>query len=355
MRADLTWASFVVAGLVAVGGLLATLRGVTIPVLVALGLAYVLDPIVDRLERRGWSRTRSILVLGGGLLLSAGGALALVVPATLRQATRLPGYLRDLSARAVPLAESLLGRELPTDVKSIGAELSANAADLASQAGPAVGQFLLKAAGGTASLVGTVGGLALVPLFLFYFLRDFDRLKDDAAELLPAASRAQIRSRFSETDDVLAAFVRGQLTVAAILGTIYATGLTISGVKLGLAIGLLAGLASLVPVAGVVVGVSLTAVAIIVDWHDGSHLTAIGAAITFVVGQGLEGSVITPRIVGEKVGLSPVAVMIAVLAFGELFGLAGMLFAVPLAAVLKVVARVLLGHYRGSGLFRGPA
>ena len=335
--------------------LLSMVRGVAVPVLLAFSLAYMLDPLIDKLEARGWSRTTSILVLGGAIVAALATGIAFLVPAGVRQAMKLPGYVQELSVKAVPLAERLLGRELPHTFKELAAEAGTQASDLASQVGPAVGQFLVKAAGGTASAIGTVFGLALVPLFLFYFLRDFDTIKGQAASLLPPRYREQIAGRFAEIDDVLAAFVRGQLTVACILAAIYSTGLTLSGVKLGLAIGVIAGFARLVPVAGVLVGVALSAVAILVDWHDGSHLVAIGAAVTFVVGQALEGSVITPKIVGEKVGLSAVVVMIAVLAFSEIFGFVGMLLAVPLAAVLKVVLRVLLMRFRESSLFRADA
>jgi predicted PurR-regulated permease PerM len=312
----------------------------------------LLDPLIDRFEGRGWPRSTAIFLLGGLLLAALGVAAALLVPQLVRQAERLPEYVQDLSVRAVPLVESLLGRELPHTMKELASEAGVWASELAGKVGPAVGQFLVKAAGGTAAAVGTVLGLALVPVFLFYFLRDFDTIKGTAAELLPPRYRAQIVGRFSEIDRVLAAFVRGQLTVAAILAAIYATGLTAAGVKLGLVIGVIAGLASIVPVAGVAVGVLLTALAILVDWHDGSTLTVVGAAVTFGVGQVLEGSVITPRIVGEKVGLSAAWVMIAVLGFAEIFGFVGMLLAVPMAAVLKVVIRVLLERFRESQSFR---
>jgi predicted PurR-regulated permease PerM len=196
-------------------------------------------------------------------------------------------------------------------------------------------------------------GALLIPVFLFYFLRDFDRMKAAVARLLPPRDRQQIRARFTEIDTVCAAFVRGQATVAAILGIVYAVGLTLAGVKLGLLIGLLAGVASLVPFAGPAVGLALSGVAVVVDWHEGSLWIAAFAALTFVVGQILEGYVITPRVVGEKVGLSPVAVMLAVLAFGELLGFAGLLLAVPVAAVGKVVGGVLVRNYRKSAFF-GP-
>ncbi len=355
VRVDLAWAAAVLGLTCLAFLLLRFVPGVALPVLLSLGLAWALDPLVDLFEARGWSRTLAIVALGGVLGVAIGAALAFLVPALIDQATRLPGYLQALAGRALPLAEELLGEPLPADWHQLATEFSGRASAVAAKIGPAAGRLLLQAAGGTATAVSQILGLALVPLFLFYFLRDFDEMKGRATALLPPRHRAQIVGRFREIDEVLAAFVRGQATVAAILGAIYAAGLTLAGVKLGLVIGLVAGIASLVPFAGVAIGAVLAAVAVLVDWHEGSLWVAAGAAATFAVGQALEGSVITPRVVGEKVGLPAVVVMLAVLAFGELLGFAGLLLAVPLAALLKVVLRVLVARYRASDWYVAAA
>lgn len=348
VRVDLAWAAGVLACTAVAFLLLRLVPSVALPVLLSLALAWILDPLVDRFEARGWSRTAAICLLGGLLAAALAAGLAWLVPALVEQVARLPEYLAALGGRLLPLAERILDRPLPATWHELSAEATGRAASLLREVGPAAGRLALRAAGGTASALSAVLGLLLVPLFVFYFLRDFDEMKARAALLLPPRHRAQVRARFEAIDRILAAFVRGQLMVALILGAIYAVGLTAAGVKLGLAIGLLAGIASLVPYAGAAFGAVLAAIAILVDWHPGSHWVAVGAAVTFVVGQVLEGNVITPRIVGEKVGLPSVVVMLAVLAFGELLGFAGVVVAVPLAALLKVVFQVLLGHYRAS-------
>ena len=351
VRVDLAWAAAVVALTVAAFLLLHALPGMALPVLLSLARAWVLDPVVDRFEVRGWSRTSAILLLGGALVVVLGAALAFIVPALIEQAMRLPDYVAALGTRLLPLAEELTDTRLPADWHELGQEYAGRAAALAREVGPAAGRFLLRAAGGTATAMAQVLAFALVPIFVFYFLRDFDLMKERATLLLPLRHRARIVGRFREIDGVLAAFVRGQLTVAAILGAIYAVGLTLSGVKLGLVIGLVAGFAAMIPYAGMVLGLALAAVAVLVDWHTGSLWVAAGATATFVVGQALEGNLITPKIVGDKVGLPAVVVMLAVLAFGEILGFAGIVLAVPLAAVLKVVLRVLVEHYRASAWY----
>lgn len=342
-----------VASLAAAFLLLDRVRGVAVPVLLSLALAWLFDPVVSRLEARGWSRTTAIGALAAVLTVVVGVAVAMVVPALVEQARRLPDYLRGVSGVLVPLLERFFDVEVPSTWRELLSEYAGKAAGLLQRIGPQLGSLLLRAVGGTASAISTILGLALVPLVVFYFLRDFPEMKRRAAELLPPRFRPAVVARCAEIDEILAAFVRGQLTVAAILGAIYAVGLTASGVKLGLVIGLLTGLASIVPFVGMTLGVALAAIAILVDWHDGSHWVAAGAAVTFVVGQVLEGNVITPRVVGEKVGLPPVVVMLAVLTFGELFGFLGLLLAVPLAAVGKVVLRVLVERYRTSRLYLG--
>lgn len=353
LRADLVWAATVLLCTAGAFLLLEGLRGVAVPVLIALGLAWALDPLIDRFEARGWSRTTAIVLLGAASVAVVGAVVAFLVPTIVAEAQAFPAWLQATTTRLLPLAERLLDRPLPASLHELSAELSAHAAAWTGRAGP----LLLKAVGGTASAASAIFGLALIPVLLFYFLRDFDRLKGRLALLFPPRYRAHVAGRFHEIDGVLAAFVRGQATVAAILGCIYAAGLTASGVKMGLVIGGVAGLFSLVPFAGVASGLVLSAVAILADLHDGSLWTAAGAGATFAVGQILEGYVITPRIVGEKVGLSAAAVILAVLVFGELFGFTGLLLAVPLAAVLQVVARVLLTRYLASGWYRknGPS
>lgn len=157
--------------------------------------------------------------------------------------------------------------------------------------------------------------------------------------------------RFAEVDEVLSAFVRGQLIVGGVLSVIYAAGLSAARIDMAIVIGVIAGFGNMVPYLGTGVGIVLSLVGLMLSWQGPWQLAAVAA--TFVIGQMLEGFVITPRIVGEKVGLAPVAIILAILAFGELFGFVGILLAVPVAAILKVVLSVVVERYRRTRLYTG--
>ncbi|RYZ35285.1 MAG: AI-2E family transporter, partial [Myxococcaceae bacterium] len=208
-------------------------------------------------------------------------------------------------------------------------------------------------AGNTARFVATLLGLSVVPVLAFFFLQDYPRIMGSIRDLLPRRSVALVSQRFREVDEVLSAFVQGQLAVGAILSVIYAVGLSVARIDLAIAIGLIAGFGNMVPYLGTGIGVVLALMGVLLSWQGPWQLAVVAA--TFVVGQMLEGFVITPRVVGEKVGLSAVAVILAVLAFGELFGFVGILLAVPASAILKVVLSVVIQRYRRTDLYKGGA
>jgi predicted PurR-regulated permease PerM len=192
----------------------------------------------------------------------------------------------------------------------------------------------------------------MIPVFAFYLLRDFDLITERVDHLIPRRLRPAFRARFTEIDQVLSAFIRGQLMVAGILVVLYAIGLSLVGLPLALVIALFAGLGNMVPYVGTTIGVSLATLMVLLDWQGLGHLAAIYGV--FVGVQFLEGWVITPRVVGESVASRPLAVIIAILVFGELFGFVGILVAVPLAAVLKILIRVAIDEYRASELYADP-
>ena len=204
--------------------------------------------------------------------------------------------------------------------------------------------------GGTVSVIASLAGVVMIPVFAFYLLRDFDRLVAYVHDLVPAGYREPVSARFREIDEAMSSFIRGQLTVAAILACLYSLGLWLVGIPLALVVGLVAGLGNMIPYVGTTIGLILATLMSLLDWHGFGHLLLVYGV--FVVVEGLQGWVITPKIVGESVGLSPFTVIIAVLVFGELLGFFGVLVAVPLAAVLKILLRVLLEHYRASGFYR---
>lgn len=350
-KADLVWSAGMVGALALLFALLNTARGVAVPVLLGLAGAYVLNPVVTFLARRGLSRTLATVAVFAGMLLLLVGASLYIVPVLRDEALKLPDFFVRASKEAVPSIQKLTGVSLPQLLSERMAEAGSQASHLLKSAGPAVARLAAAFAGNTARMLAALMGLLVVPVLGFFFLQDFPTLTERARSLLPRKSEALISRRFAEVDEVLSAFVRGQLTLGAILSVLYAIGLSAARVDMAIVIGLLAGFGNLVPYLGTALGVSLSLLAVMLSWHGAWQLAAIVA--TFVVAQAFEGLVITPRVVGEKVGLPPVAVIIAVLAFGEVFGFVGVLLAVPTSAVLKVVLQVVIQRYRRSALYTG--
>ncbi|MCP3099496.1 AI-2E family transporter [Myxococcus sp. K15C18031901] len=352
-RIDLWWATVMVGALGLVFALLAVFGGVAVPVLLALAGAYIFNPMVTALEKRGMDRTwGTTLVFTGGTLLLVGAVLYLV-PVFRDEALKLPDFFRRASTQVVPKVEALLGTSLPELVRQRTTELGEQATQLVQSAGPAAARILASFAGNTARFVATLLGLAVVPVLAFFFLQDYPLLLGKMKDLLPRRSVALVGKRFAEVDEVLSAFVRGQLTVGAVLSVIYAIGLSVGRIDMAIVIGVIAGFGNMVPYLGTGVGILLSLVGLMLSWQGPWQLGVVAG--TFIVGQMLEGFVITPRIVGEKVGLAPMAVIIAILAFGELFGFVGILLAVPVAAILKVVLRVVIQRYQRTNLYTGDA
>lgn len=322
--------------------LVVALRGMLTPVLLAFMIAYLVDPIADWFERR-MSRTWAVVLIFAAVLLPGVVVLVLLVPIAIKELGALGATVGQALEKLAVFAQTQ-GLELPTTATEWVAALRSGATD-----GVVVSDLVQAMFSGTLGAFGLITGLTMTPVFSFYFLRDFDRMVAWISTHLPQTHATSIRRFFADVDQVLGAFVRGQLIVMLALGMIYAVGLWLVGLKLGFAIGLLAGLASLIPYLGTVFGVGL---AFTVAFVDGSSMAVmIGVATVFAVGGTLEGLVITPKVMGDKLGLPAVAILLAVLAFGELLGFFGVLLAVPLAAVSKIVVERLLTAYRTSELY----
>lgn len=342
--------------LLCLGALVVLLRAVLTPVFFALLLAYVLDPLVDRFEAAHLPRSVGIAVL---LFV----ALSLL---TLFSLLVLPAIVRDLSELGITLYQALTrllaqaspwlrahGVRVPADPERALEALGARAFGFSPSALAPVGGALGAALGGTASVIASVAHFLLVPVFSFYFLHDFDRMVVSARELLPAAVRPVVVAMAVEVDSVLGQFVHGQLTVMAILATLYAVGYSIVQVPLAVPISVLAGLLSFIPYVGS--GLALVFGLLMVLLHFTGWGQVLGVVGVYALVQALEGFVITPRIVGGKLGLSPVWVLFSLLAFGELFGFVGVMLALPASAVIKVFVSHGLRRYRDSALFDGRA
>jgi predicted PurR-regulated permease PerM len=199
------------------------------------------------------------------------------------------------------------------------------------------------------SIIAWLGNLVLIPVVTFYLLRDWDILIARIHELLPKQYKSVITKLAKESDQTLSAFLRGQFLVMLVLGLMYSIGLWFIGLELALLIGMMAGLVSFVPYLGFILGIVAASIAMLLQTHELFQLLPV--LIVFGIGQVLEGMLLTPLLVGDKIGLHPVAVIFAILAGGQLFGFVGILLALPVAAVIAVVLRHMHGEYRASAYF----
>lgn len=339
------------AGTLLTGWLLFLLAPILTPFLVAALLAYLGDPLVDWLVSRGrLPRTVAaaivVFVLGLVIVLTP----LLLVPVLQKQAVAfvraVPGFLDWMALELSPWMEANLGIQLTVpDVDKIKSVIGKN---LEQVGDVAVGVIAYVSRSGLA-FAGWLASAVLIPVVTFYMLRDWDRFVSGIRDLLPRQVEPTICALARESDEVLGAFLRGQLTVMVSLGTIYSIGLTLAGLEWSLAIGMLAGLVSFVPYLGVIFGALTAGIAVLVQSQD--VLQLVWVLLVFTAGQMLEGMVLTPWLVGDRVGLHPVAVIFAVLAGGQLFGFMGILLALPVASVLAVLLRHVRERYHDSELY----
>ncbi len=328
---------FGIAGLIA-GLLLYAMRGALPPILIALFLAYVLDPPTTWLEKRRVPRAVAAAIVFGGCIAAILLVALIVVPLAARDLAAFATELPDRIMAAISGLEGWLrwkGVPIPNSVAEAVNVLRSHGAELAQRAlGPAT-WLVNYLAQGAASALGTLAAVLIVPVLAGYLLVDFKRIVRSVDDLLPRASRDSVVSVATEIDSVLGQFFRGQLTVMIILAVLYAGLYAVAGVRLAIPIGIVAGLLSFIPYVGGGVAIVLALLVSLLDFHSWSQIIAVIGC--YAVVQTLEGFVITPKIVGDKVGLSAVWVLIALLVGGELAGFVGVLLAVPVAAVMKIL------------------
>ncbi|MGN6313405.1 MAG: AI-2E family transporter [Rhodanobacteraceae bacterium] len=337
-----------------IGGLLWILRPVLTPFAIAAMLAYLGDPLADRLERLRCNRTLATSIVFVVIVLVLVGAMVLLVPLIQRQVVKLiaamPAYAEWVRTGLFPWLQQHLN--LPKnffDVQSILANIRAHIGTVGNLAAAVLGY----ATRSSLTVIGWITSLVLIPVVTFYLLRDWDVMIAKIDQLLPRTYQPTIARLARESDAVLGAFVRGQLLVMIALGLFYGVALWAIGLEVGPLIGMIAGLVSFVPYLGFITGLFASLIAALVQYHDWQHLAMV--LVVFGIGQVLEGYVLVPKLVGGKIGLHPVAVIFAILAFGQLFGFLGVLLALPMASVLMVLLRYAHERYTASALYDSRA
>ncbi len=341
------------AGLVVFLALLFLLRDVLLPFVAGMAVAYFFDPLCDRLERTGLSRSLSTSIVIGIFFVAFVLVLALVVPLIVGQiadlANAIPGYIEGLQTKLLPAISDLLGLGGFSEPKELIPLLSG----YAGQAARFSGEFLRQLVGGLTAVANVISLLVITPIVAFYLLRDWDKITAKIDGWLPLSHAHEIREQVREIDRTLSGFVRGQATVCVILGVAYAIGLAAVGLDFGLVIGFLTGLLSFIPYFGMLIGFGAGIILAILQFDSLTPIVLV--AVVFGVGQFIEGNFLTPRLVGGQVGLHAVWIIFALMAGGALFGFLGILLAVPTAAVIGVLTRYSLTKYLGSGLYRHGA
>jgi sporulation integral membrane protein YtvI len=337
------------ASIVLGGWLLYQLSPVLMPFFIAAMLAYLGDPLVDKLESWNLSRTLSVTVVFCVFFLIALLLMLILVPLLSAQLAKLiqvlPTYLAKIQASLQPWLQSLGGASGQLDTDAIRQALSQYGSELSKVAG---GLFTTMTRSGVV-ILQWLANLVLVPVLTFYLLRDWDVMVARFRELLPRRFATQVVDLSLECDEMLAGFLRGQLLVMFALAVIYCLGLSMIGLEFALLLGIIAGLVSFVPYLGLIVGIVLAGLAAYLQF--GEWLPMLQVVIVFAVAQAIEGMLLTPRFVGERIGLHPVAVIFAVLAGGQLFGFIGVLLALPIAAIIAVLIRHAHQRYVSSELY----
>lgn len=333
--------------------LLWLLAPILTPFVLAAFLGWLGDPVVDRLERAGRSRNVAVALVFSAMTLVLLLILVLLVPAIERQIVTLiesfPRYRDWFIGTAVPWLEDRTGMELTTwlDLQHLGELIRQNWERAGGMASTLLG-YLSRSG---FALIGLAVNLVLVPVLAFFFLRDWDMFVGRVAALVPRKHLPTATRLAHESDRMLGGFLRGQFLVMLVLGVMYGVGLWLVGLDLGILIGIIGGLLSFVPYLGPAAVVFMGSIAALVQYGDWQHLVGVG--VVFTVAQLVESYWLTPKLVGDRIGLHPVAVIFAVLAGGQLFGFLGMLLALPVAAVANVLLRYAQERYTHSTLYAG--
>lgn len=326
------------------------LRTILLPFVVGFAVAYLLDPAADRLEAAGLSRTLATTTITVGFFALVVSLILILFPLLETQTTgfltRVPEYAERIRGAALPFVE---GRIPGFDAEDLEGMRSV-AAGFAAQSVAWLADALTSIWRGGVALFNFLSLTFVTPVVAFYLIRDWDRIVAKVDALLPRRNAEEIREQMRLVDEALSGFIRGQGSVALILGVIFAVGWSLAGLEFGLLIGLGAGLLAFIPYVGAIIGFGTAFIVALVQF--GFDPLSLGLIVlVFVVGQTLDGLYLTPNLVGGRIGLHPVWVMFALMAGGALFGFVGIFLAVPAAAVIAVLVRFSIERYRRSAYF----
>jgi predicted PurR-regulated permease PerM len=340
------WGLTLVAGVI----LLWMLREILLPFVAGMALAYLLDPLANRLERMGVNRLVATLVIIGAVVLVFVLLILIFVPVLFGQ---LGAFLEKLPDNILRLQKLAMDPNREWLRQIVGDSVAdAQISDLVKQGAGWITTFMRSLWSGGQALISIFSLVIVTPVVAFYLLYDWNRMVEAVDGWVPVQHRETVRALVREMDEAIAGFVRGQTGVCLILGSFYAVSLTFAGLNFGLLIGLVSGIITFIPYVGSMTGLVLAAGVAVAQWWPEYTPILIVLAI-FFIGQFIEGYVLAPKLVGESVGLHPVWLMFALFAFGSLFGFVGLLIAVPLAAIIGVLVRFALRRYLASPLYTG--
>jgi predicted PurR-regulated permease PerM len=343
---------FWIAALVLFVGLLWLLSPILLPFVVGMAIAYVLDPLANRLAKRGVSRLLAASLILGGFVLALVLLLLLIAPVLAKQ---LSGFIDNAPAYAQRLQSLVSDPNHPWLKRIVGDNLGGgdkSVSDLMNQAMGYLTNLLASLWTKGQALISIFSLVIITPVVAFYLICDWDSMVDAVDRLIPLPQRDTVRNLGREIDATISAYVRGQSGVCLILGSYYAVGLTLAGLSFGLLIGVISGLVSFIPYVGSLTALVLSlGVAVAQFFPEWTPIIIVAGVV--LVGQFFEGNVLAPKLVGESVGLHPVWLMFALFAFSYLFGFVGLLLAVPLAAAAGVLIRFAVRRYRESPLYTG--
>jgi predicted PurR-regulated permease PerM len=334
---------------------LAEVSSILLPFIVGVLVAYFLDPAADKLEEWGLSRTLATVIIIVSFSLCVVGALMVLLPVLFEQAVALlkniPKYSVFINERIIPVVQNYVS---DVDERLVD-RVRENAANISGQAVQYVIGLASNVWQSGVAFLNLLSLIVISPIVAFYMLRDWDHMTAKVQKWLPRDSKTTIEKQLQLMDDTISGYMRGQVNVCLLLGCFYAVGLTLAGLESGILIGSLTGLFSFVPFVGMFLGVLVGATVAFFQWGIVEWTNIAVVLGVFGVGQFIEGNFVAPKLIGDRVGLHPVWIMFALLAGGAIWGLLGILIAVPLAAVIGVLVRFGIERYLESALFKGDA